>query len=97
MFAVCFALKCLRSDVVSNVILSLYVLFFRVEDYIEPGRDKIIVDPDPNQLYTRRKQKKSSDSSTKAPDVLIDNSTQTNVSYPTSGWCTSLEKMPMFS
>ena len=55
------------------------------------------MDPDPNQLYTRRKQKKDLDSSSNAPDVPVDNRTQRNVSYPTSGWGTSLEKMPLFT
>ena len=30
--------------------------FLRVEEYIRSGRDKSIVDPDPNGLYTKRKQ-----------------------------------------
>ena len=85
------------SGVIYNCDVKLICAFFRGEDYIKSGRDKIIVDPDPNRLYTRRKQKKSSDSSSNAPDVVIDNSTQRNVSYPTSGWGTSLEKMPMFT
>ena len=55
------------------------------------------MDPDPNQLYTRRKQKKDLDSSSNAPDVPVDNRTQRNVSYPTSGWGTSLEKMLLFT
>ena len=70
--------------------------FFRVEDCIKSVRDKNIVDPDPNQLYTRRKQKKSLDLSSNAPDAPVDNRTQRNISYPTSGWGTSLENMPLF-
>ena len=31
-------------------------LSFRVEQYIEKGRDKNVVDPDPSGLYTKRKQ-----------------------------------------
>ena len=73
------------------------LLFFRVEDYFKSGRDKNIVDPDPNQLYTRRKQKKTLDLLSNAPDVPVDNCTQRNVSYPTSGWGSSLEKMPLFT
>ena len=94
MFTVCFSLVSSCSDVVYKCDFKLIsTSFFRVEDYIKSGRDKNIVDPDPNQLYTRRKLKKSLD----APDVPVDNRTQRNVSYPTSGWGTSLEKMPLFT
>ena len=34
--------------------------FLRVEEYIRSGRDKSIVDPDPNGLYTKRKQQRRS-------------------------------------
>ena len=30
-------------------------LYCRVQDYIENGRDKMLVDPDPDEIYTRRK------------------------------------------
>ena len=33
--------------------------FLTVEEYITRGKDKNIVDPDPNQLYTKRKQQRS--------------------------------------
>ena len=34
--------------------------FLRVEEYIRSGRDRSIVDPDPNGLYTKRKQQRKS-------------------------------------
>ena len=39
-----------------------YVLFVsvRAEEYIASGRDKFIVDPDPNQIYTKRKTRECS-------------------------------------
>ena len=39
---------------------SAFYAFLRVEEYIRSGKDKIIVDPDPNWLYTKRKQLRSS-------------------------------------
>ncbi|KAM7427266.1 hypothetical protein ABFA07_021568 [Porites harrisoni] len=32
----------------------------RVQDYIENGRDKMLVDPDPDEIYTKRKARFSS-------------------------------------
>ena len=39
--------------------LKHFYSFLRVEEYIARGKDKNIVDPDPNQLYTKRKQQRS--------------------------------------
>ena len=36
---------------------------FRVEEYISSGKDKNIVNPDPNRLYTKRKQQRGGVSS----------------------------------
>ena len=44
----------------SSPFWSAFYAFLRVEGYIRSGRDKIIVDPDPNWLYTKRKQQRSS-------------------------------------
>ena len=43
--------------------LKRYYSFLRVEEYITRGKDKNIVDPDPNQLYMKRKQQRSGASS----------------------------------
>ncbi|KAJ7386715.1 hypothetical protein OS493_006727 [Desmophyllum pertusum] len=64
----------------------------RVEEYIETGRDQDIVDPDPNSLYTRRKEQHQSSSS-----VSSDSGQQRRVKFPESGWSTSLTNMPMFT
>ena len=39
---------------------SEFYALLRVEEYIRSGRDKTTVDPDPNWLYTKRKQQRSS-------------------------------------
>ena len=44
----------------SSPFWSAFYSFLRVEEYIRSGRDKSIVDPDPNGLYTKRKQQRSS-------------------------------------
>lgn len=65
----------------------------RVEEFIKNGKGKQIVDPDPNQLYTRRK-------------LSLNKSTTSNfsserqvrsVKYSEENWGTSLEKMPLFT
>ena len=37
---------------------TFFIPFIRVEEYIRCGKDKNIVDPDPNGLYTKRKRPK---------------------------------------
>jgi len=37
-----------------------FVTSFRVEEYIASGRDKFIVDPDPNKIYTKCKDRECS-------------------------------------
>ena len=65
-----------------------------MEEYIATGRDKTIVDPDPNQIYTKRRARESSIASL-TPSVSEDDVTR--VKFPTSGWGKSLEKMPAFT
>ena len=62
----------------------------RVYEYIRNGKDKNIVDPDPDKIYSRRKELVS---------TLTDVSGEHGVSlqFPDNGWGTSLEKMPMFT
>ena len=49
-----------------------------------------MVDPDPNKLYTRRKERQSTSSIPSETD-------QRRVKFPDNGWTTSLDKMPMFT
>ena len=62
-------------------------------EYIASGRDKIIVYPDPNKIFTKRKAREYS-------TLLADYSTQikgvSKVKYPTTGWGKALEDLPLF-
>ena len=71
-----------------------FVVSFRVEEYIASGRDKFIVDPDPNQIYTKRKARECSIS---LPGPLSQNDTAPRVKYPTTGLGKALEKLPLFT
>lgn len=62
----------------------------RVCDYIKTGKDKKIVDPDPHNIYSRRKEKQ-----TTSTDLSDDG--EVSVEFPSAGWGSSLEKMPMFT
>ena len=62
----------------------------RVYDYLKTGKDKEIVDPDPHNIYSRRKEKQ-----TTSTDLSDDG--EESVEFPSAGWGTSLEKMPMFT
>ncbi|KXJ07498.1 hypothetical protein AC249_AIPGENE27549 [Exaiptasia diaphana] len=61
----------------------------RVEEYINSGRDKNIVDPDPNKIYTRRKQQHAQMSLIKQQD----DRRQVPIKYPEQ----ALEKMPLLT
>ena len=65
-------------------------LSLRVEQYIETGRDKNVVDPDPSGLYTKRKQQQHG-------SQIQGDKTTSSVDYPTDGWSTSLAKLPVFT
>ena len=65
-------------------------LSFRVEQYIETGRDKNVVDPDPSGLYTKRKQQRHG-------SQIQGDKTTSSVEYPTDRWSTSLAKLPVFT
>ena len=71
-----------------------FVVSFRVEEYIASGRDKFIVDPDPNQIYTKRKARECSIS---LPGPSSQNDAAPRVKYPTTGWGKALEKLPLFT
>ena len=75
-------------------VIAVYLMIkFRVEEYIASGRDRIIVDPDPNKIYTKRKARESSVS---FPDASSQSKAATEVKYPSNGWGKSLEKMPLY-
>ena len=65
-------------------------LSFRVEQYIETGRDKNVVDPNPSGLYTKRKQQRYG-------SQIQGDKTTSSVDYPTDGWSTSLAKLPVLT
>ena len=69
-----------------------------MEEYIKTGKDKNILDPDPNGLYTKQKQQRIGIGGTSS----VTNSSngdayKPSVKYPSDGWSTSLEKMTMFT
>ncbi|XP_031556748.1 uncharacterized protein LOC116293463, partial [Actinia tenebrosa] len=67
-------------------------LLKRVEEYIKNGKDKDIVDPDPNRLYLRRKQHR-------LKHVVNEDEAERRVlvKFPENNWGTCLQKMPMFT
>lgn len=71
-----------------------FVVSFTVEEYIASGRDKFIVDPDPNQIYTKCKARGCSIS-------LLGPSPQNDapprVKYPTNGWGKAQQELPLFT
>ena len=62
----------------------------RVYDYIKTGKDKEIVDPDPHKVYSRRKEKQNTSTN-------LSNDGEESIEFPSTGWGSSLEKMPMFT
>ena len=62
----------------------------RACEYIQMGKDKQVVDPDPHKTYSRGKEKQGTSS---GPDTKSNELVQ----FPSSGWGTSLQKMPMFT
>ena len=59
----------------------------RVHEYITTGKDKDVVDPDPDKIYSRRKEQASATTTITSEDGV-------SVQFPVDGWSTSLEKMP---
>ena len=62
----------------------------RVSEYIRTGKDKNIVDPDPDKIYSRRKERLSTFTDVGGEEGIL-------VQFPDDGWGTSLEKMSMFT
>ena len=81
-------IKLKLASVISVVTLSL----LEWESTLQVAGKKIIVDPDPNKIFTKRKARECSislaDSSTEIKDV-------SKVSYPTTGWGKALENLPL--
>ena len=81
-----------------------FVIFCRVNQNIETGLKDVIVDPDPELIYTKRKIAREQANSGKetAPDTcnastVSQHQGKARVNYPTSGWGISLNKMPFYS
>ena len=56
------------------------------------------MDPDPNGRYTKRKQQRIGIGATSSvTDSSHGDANKPSVKYPTDGWSTSIEKMPMFT
>ncbi|RMX38832.1 hypothetical protein pdam_00013970, partial [Pocillopora damicornis] len=62
----------------------------KVQEYITSGRDKMVVDPDKDKIYTRRKTRLSNLPAERSPETPAPK-------YPSDGWGKSLERMPPFS
>ena len=54
----------------------------------------MIVDPDPNKIYTKRKARECSIS---LPRSSSHTKEVTEINYPTTGWGRNLEKLPLFT
>ena len=66
----------------------------RAEECIASGRDKFVVDPNPNKIYSKRKARECSIA---LPDSSSQDNAGTRVKYPTTGWGKALEKLPLFT
>ena len=66
--------------------------FGRVLEYVASGRNKDVVDQEENLIYTRRKQRQEKLQTSNDP--LLKEST---VRFPSTGWSTSLQPMPLFT
>ena len=70
--------------------------FLRVEEYISQGKDSLLVDPDPNLLYTKRKLAKQG-ANCSVVDSRSGDVFKQKVKFPSSGWGSQLEKLPLFT
>ena len=62
----------------------------RVHEYVRTGKDKYVFDPDPDKIYSRRKERSSTSTNVTSKDGV-------SVQFPVDGWSTSLKRMPMFT
>ena len=58
---------------------------------MKSGRDQMVIDPDPDEIYTRRKKRIVNVMMSSTP------SSSPSVKYPNDGWGNSLERMPSFT
>ena len=57
---------------------------------MKSGRDQMVIDPDPDKIYTKRKRR--------IMNVMsCTPSSSPRVKYPSDGWGKSLERMPSFT
>ena len=57
---------------------------------MKSGRDQMVIDPDPDKIYTKRKKR--------IMNVMsCTPSSSPSVKYPSDGWGKSLERMPSFT
>ena len=78
------------------IILCFVFSPFRIEEYINTGKDKFVIDPDPNLIYTKRKLEKLGKSQTLC--VTSSNSpVRSKIIYPKDSWSKSLKKLPLFT
>lgn len=71
-----------------------------MKDYVQAGISHLLVDPDDNFIYTKRKGNRLSSGNernelTKSNLCALENAK--NVAFPVTGWSTSLAKSPMFT
>ena len=57
---------------------------------MKSGRDQMVIDPDPDEIYTKRKKRIVNVMMSSTP------SSSPSVKYPNDGWGNSLERMPSF-
>ena len=58
---------------------------------MKSGRDQMVIDPDPHEIYTKRKKRIVNVMMSSTP------SSSPSVKYPNDGWGNSLERMPSFA
>ena len=59
---------------------------------MKSGRDQMVIDPDPDKIYTKRKKRIM-----KINFMSCTPSSSPNVKYPSDGWGKSPERMPSFT
>ena len=58
---------------------------------MKSGRDQMVIDPEPDEIYTKRKKRIVNVMMSSTP------SSSPSVKYPNDGWGNSLERMPSFT
>lgn len=76
--------------------VSIASFFYRVNDYLSANIDHLLVDPDENLIYTRRKRRLLGLDDPADPNSPPPDNTR-KVAFPADGWGTSLAKSPLFT